>query len=772
MASLSGEFNFVAHDSDGTPLEAARVYTYIPGTTTHKVAYTDAAAGTPHTYTSDGAGGTFIATNARGELPAPLFLTSGGYDITLKRSSGSTVWTRRAIGSADAGQDILDSLADDDDDEGDALITVVIDATGGATRTQHAKNADVINVRDFGTNANSSFTNACAELLARGGGDLIVPEGTYTFTSTTSISLPTKTRLLMSPGAILDFSGAAAATRIKTEGTLGSEVLLTSNVAVEDTVIPVASVSGLVAGDLLLISSDALVPKDAIGGVTTETLGEFVTIKGISGLNITINGCLDTAYLTADDAKIQKITPSEGVTVQGGKIIGFGISGADTSTLEVGVGALYARKFTVRDVQVEYCDYNGIRLDQVYDFLVDNCTVVHEERANAAHNNVIQYGAVMLGASSLGTVRGLNVINGKHGIAWSENSRDGVSRDVTITGCKIVGTWAAAVATHESNTAPIITDCDIISCARGIDIRVAGFTIRDVRVRNLPGSGSTADGVVLQEDARDGEIIDLKVDGCRYGIRGYNTTFLPDSTPSNIKIRGGWIRDAAQIGIYLEHTENANAKKGCTISDIDITDFAGDAIRINGEWDGMNIQNVRTRCASAPTGYGVRLMGTLNTRIKGCDFIGHVPVRLENDDQGSPVAPRNPILINNTWDHSTNFLSAAAGSDIVNQSNVEIGSASVTIASGAVTIPAGVVKIIIDTESAGASDDLDTISGGNTNDIIIIRAASDARTVVAKDATGNLKLAGDHSLTHTEDTLTLQYTGSLWLEVARSDSTA
>lgn len=95
-ASQLGFFNLLILDANGSPAVSGRVYTYTQGTTTKKTAYTDAAASVAHTYTSDLIGGEYIALNARGELPAPLFGTSGAYDIHLKTSAGATVWTRRA----------------------------------------------------------------------------------------------------------------------------------------------------------------------------------------------------------------------------------------------------------------------------------------------------------------------------------------------------------------------------------------------------------------------------------------------------------------------------------------------------------------------------------------------------------------------------------------------------------------------------------------------------------------------------------------------------
>ena len=95
-ASLSGVFNLQCLTDAGLLASGYRLYTYTNGTTTKKTAYTDRAGLVAHTYTSDGSGGQYIALNSRGELPAPLYLTAGPYDLCLKTAAGATVWTRRA----------------------------------------------------------------------------------------------------------------------------------------------------------------------------------------------------------------------------------------------------------------------------------------------------------------------------------------------------------------------------------------------------------------------------------------------------------------------------------------------------------------------------------------------------------------------------------------------------------------------------------------------------------------------------------------------------
>jgi hypothetical protein len=75
----------------------------------------------------------------------------------------------------------------------------------------------------------------------------------------------------------------------------------------------------------------------------------------------------------------------------------------------------------------------------------------------------------------------------------------------------------------------------------------------------------------------------------------------------------------------------------------------------------------------------------------------------------------------------------------------------------------------VTTEGGAASDNLDTINGGVSGDVLILSSSNDAANVVLKDNTGNLKLAGDCTLDHTTDKIMLfcQSNGN-WEELTRS----
>lgn len=91
-----------------------------------------------------------------------------------------------------------------------------------------------------------------------------------------------------------------------------------------------------------------------------------------------------------------------------------------------------------------------------------------------------------------------------------------------------------------------------------------------------------------------------------------------------------------------------------------------------------------------------------------------------------------------------------------------------TISSGAVLITMS--NHIIDTEADAETDDLDTINGGDIGDLLIIRAVDNSRTVVVKDGGGNLRIDGDFSLTHVQDSMMLLFIGTNWVEISRSNN--
>lgn len=188
-ASQPANFNLQEFTDAGQLLVGGRLYTYAYGTTAQKTAFTDPDGVVPHTYTADGAGGQYIALNARGELPAPLYLGAGSYDVMLKRADGSVVWTRKADGVENSLRSWISSMA----------------AAAGATLVSYARNiggavkrtlADILDetpsVKDFGLVGDGVTGNGDAIVtmlanLAVGSYELVVPKGDFLVEKNTSI---------------------------------------------------------------------------------------------------------------------------------------------------------------------------------------------------------------------------------------------------------------------------------------------------------------------------------------------------------------------------------------------------------------------------------------------------------------------------------------------------------------------------------------------------------------------------------------------------------
>tara|TARA_R100001082_G_scaffold2385_1_gene2089 strand:+ start:1314 stop:4013 length:2700 start_codon:yes stop_codon:yes gene_type:complete len=109
-----------------------------------------------------------------------------------------------------------------------------------------------------------------------------------------------------------------------------------------------------------------------------------------------------------------------------------------------------------------------------------------------------------------------------------------------------------------------------------------------------------------------------------------------------------------------------------------------------------------------------------------------------------------------------------SGGAITQIGNIDTG--ELTIASGVITITGSYHTV--DTESDAGTDNLDTINGGIAGNIVTLTAVNSARSVVLTES-GNIKLgASTRTLDNLEDTITLVYNGSNWLEIAFADNGA
>lgn len=187
-------------------------------------------------------------------------------------------------------------------------------------------------------------------------------------------------------------------------------------------------------------------------------------------------------------------------------------------------------------------------------------------------------------------------------------------------------------------------------------------------------------------------------------------------------------------------------------------------------------------------GYGSTVTTTGNV-TSGSNVITNV-ANLDGYGIGLYIQPSSgfsdPVLItdisvaSNTITVSTNSSATATGVTLNVPTPIFWGtsklggttdSESVTISSGVVTITSAldIVRLIVDTEGAASLDEVTSITGGFSGQLLIIRQANASRDVDFLDGVGNLRLQGDYKGQGTTTSrLVLEFDGVNWLEISRS----
>lgn len=264
-------------------------------------------------------------------------------------------------------------------------------------------------------------------------------------------------------------------------------------------------------------------------------------------------------------------------------------------------------------------------------------------------------------------------------------------------------------------------------------------------------SNNAAESGVLVDNTGGGDpVIRFRVGGASKGVIG-----IDNSDGDKLKLSPGSALDAPAL--TLESSLDAIFSGDVTLSTglLDIT--------VAGTTDfGLTIQR------SGVSGRAqMRLQDELNADIWR---VGMTAGGGENYLIFDDVADANAL------EFTSNTLAAIFGGDVTVPGNLSVTTGFLNIgAATEVTISAGVITAtksdhLVDTEADAASDDLVTINGGVIGNILFVQAADSGRTVVCKDGTGNMLLAGDFSLDSGQDVLMLKFEGSVWIEQSRSNN--
>ncbi len=180
-------------------------------------------------------------------------------------------------------------------------------------------------------------------------------------------------------------------------------------------------------------------------------------------------------------------------------------------------------------------------------------------------------------------------------------------------------------------------------------------------------------------------------------------------------------------------------------------------------------------CDSTANIHGNTIVSTTTgIRIAGKTMVFNNTISANIGINVRSTANSSTIELNDLSDCTTAYIDASTGTLIKGNLGADDNTVKdYDVLAGTITLERGVKGVVIDTESAAATDDLDTINGGDTYDELIITGASVSRVVTVKHNTGNIRLSGgvDFNTQSSRDVLKLyKSSASEWVEVTRSDN--
>jgi hypothetical protein len=435
----------------------------------------------------------------------------------------------------------------------------------------------------------------------------------------------------------------------------------------------------------------------------------------------------------------------------------------DTTAIQAAIDAVeLAGGGTVFFPQGVYIVTDTITVDDVGVLLQgDGCPVVEQMFSTAVNpvGSVIKLGDAAFTSASKAIVQFIYQGSG------SEARLGGGMRDMVVFGNRSTDTASPVQGTYNNNNTygigvemvgtRYITLFNVFAlwCAED------GFKAVTGGSQSLSCSNLYLERCVAVSNGDDGASIsgDSMVSNCQFGYNGgdgieaisgaYVNNLCWDnwnrglrSTSGDVTVTGGMYYDNQRDGILV-----SGATERISISGVICQDNGKDTGAPAAERSGVYVSGASTGVISGVFGnkdgttqqYGVRLFTTSNFALGP----------ISDGGQANAVA-----LI----------------------SDLSVGS-ELTIATGAITVSRTdpVLYHKVETQGAVSSDDMDTINGGYAGQVLVLQATNSARTVVAKDGTGNLVLNADRSLDNTEDKLMLiNLNGTDWHELSFSNNGA
>lgn len=278
----------------------------------------------------------------------------------------------------------------------------------------------------------------------------------------------------------------------------------------------------------------------------------------------------------------------------------------------------------------------------------------------------------------------------------------------------------------------------------------------------------------------------LYIDGnlsSSHDIRGHNFVNCHFRTYANEAIKFDQCDDISLTSCTFEFSALSGVTNADQNGTIIGTSNTGDVRIISPQaTSGMGIETLANTISGSLLSFGAEndqdviiSQSGKGVRIRGESLTGDSVIQFTDDFSSSTtqwtIRRDDSVsdLLDIRWNNVT-VASLTTGGLLSSRGLIYDDGGSKTISSGVITITHSNHSVA--TEGGAGTDDLDTINGGVTGQVLILRAGNSSNDVVAKDGTGNLRLSADFTLTHAQDRIVLLYDGTNWVELSRSDNTA
>ena len=363
-----------------------------------------------------------------------------------------------------------------------------------------------------------------------------------------------------------------------------------------------------------------------------------------------------------------------------------------------------------------------------------------------------------------------------NGISVLNNQNNDFSAEITINGNKIRALGYSSIVSSSSGSTITTTTSHNLTTSDHVyflDTNLPDIEGRLVQVISTP-TATTFTTSYTPASSLTGIVVSMDGSSLKYANGIFVSASFASSKGKNVSITSNNIVDAKSAGTVSGNT--SELMDGFLVANNYA--FCEDGFSIarckNGKISGNYFQNSSPSMTSGDHGFD--MLGSLtNVVFEGnttqgfsdhyffdsgasCTNVLIRPAMMFNHPGGGGNS--NSLTTNSIANPPFMFFIAEAGTARPNQ----------TISGGAITCISD--KMEIDTEGSAPTDDLDTINAGSAPIGLMIRiqALSSTRTVVVKDNTGNIQASADFTMDHENDRMMLDYNGSNFIELARSDN--